>query len=237
MAIKRGYSNLNVRYKSINENLRYARMTRSFSSPGRSEEIVVDNCIKNSLVVYELKVREVLQLDSNYARSDKAGLKLFNVFKKRINEASKKVQDTFNLNNTIMVYYDLFSLIGFASSYTKKVGSLKLFLYHNLRNPCVLLIAYFGLKSKKASAVDDIPIESVTLAAIFPRSLELRSKNYSLNPTKRISIPKFNGKMRLLGIASSNNKIVQRALLIALKSLFEDVFLTFTHKYNKRSAK
>ena len=80
---KRSCSNLNTCYKSINENLRYAGLTRSFSSLGRSEEIVVDGRIKNSLVVYEPKVCEVLQLDPNYARSDKAGLKLFNLFTKK----------------------------------------------------------------------------------------------------------------------------------------------------------
>ena len=80
---KRSCSNLNTCYKSINENLRYAGLTRSFSSLGRSEEIVVDGRIKNSLVVYEPKVCEVLQLDPNYARSVKAGLKLFNLFTKK----------------------------------------------------------------------------------------------------------------------------------------------------------
>merc|ERR1712154_583674 len=70
---KHSYSNLNTRYKSINGNLKYAGLTRSFSSSGRSEEIVVDNGIKNSLIVYEPKVCEVLQLDPNYARSVKQG--------------------------------------------------------------------------------------------------------------------------------------------------------------------
>lgn len=174
MPFKHSYSNLNTRYKSINGNLRYAGLTRSFSSSGRSEEILVDNRIKNSLIVYEPKVCEVLQLDPNYARSVKAGLKLFNLFKKRINKASKKVQTTFTLHNITMAYYDLFSL-----------------------------------------------------------SLELQSKKYSPNPTKRIFIPKTNGKMRPLGIASSKDKIVQRALLIVLEPLFENVFLDSSHGFRK----
>ena len=181
---KHSYSDLNTRYKSINGNLRHAGLTRSFSSSGRSEEIVMDNRIKNSLIVFEPKVCEVLQLDPNYARSVKAGLKLFNLFKKRINKASKKVQRTFTLHNIIMAYYNLFSLIDFASSYTKSAGSLKLPVYQNICNPCTLLIAYSGLKGKKASGVDDIPIENVTLAAILSLSIELRSKNYFPNPTK-----------------------------------------------------
>jgi len=230
---KHSYSDLNTRYKSINGNLRHAGLTRSFSSSGRSEEIVMDNRIKNSLIVFEPKVCEVLQLDPNYARSVKAGLKLFNLFKKRINKASKKVQRTFTLHNIIMAYYNLFSLIDFASSYTKSAGSLKLPVYQNICNPCTLLIAYSGLKGKKASGVDDIPIENVTLAAILSLSIELRSKNYFPNPTKRIFISKSNGKMRPLGIASSKDKIVQRALLIVLEPFFENVFLDSSHGFRK----
>jgi len=193
----------------------------------------MDNRIKNSLVIFEPKVCEVLQMDSNYARSVKAGLKLFNLLKKKINKASKKVQKTFTLNNLSMAYFDLFSIIEIASSYTKKVGSLELPVYQNLCNPCILLIAYSGLKNKKATGVDDIPIENVTLASILSLSLELRYKKYSPKPTKRIFIPKSNGKMRPLGISSSKDKIVQKALLLMLEPVFENVFLNSSHGFRK----
>jgi retron-type reverse transcriptase len=233
MPFKHRYSNLNTHYKSINGNLRYAGLIRRFSNSGRSEERLVDNRIKNSLIVYEPKVCEVLQSDTNYARSVKAGLKLFNLFKKRINKASKKVQTTFTLHNIIMAYFDLFSLVDFASSYTKTAGSLKLPVYQNLCNPCILLIAYSELKNKKTNGVNDIPIENVTLAAILSLSLELQSKKYSPNPTKKIFVPKTNGKTGPLGIASSKDKIVQHTLLILIEPLFENVFLESSHGFRK----
>jgi retron-type reverse transcriptase len=90
---------------------------------------------------------------------------------------------------------------------------LKLPLYKALCNPCVLLIAYSTLKSKKASGVDDVPIENITLASIISLSKELENKKYSPNPTKRVFIPKANGKMRPLGIASSKDKIVQKSFI------------------------
>jgi retron-type reverse transcriptase len=133
-----------------------------------------------------------------------------------------------------MAYYDLFTIINLASSYKKEVGSLKLPLYQNLCNPCILLIAYSGLKKKKASGIDNVPIENVTLAGILSLSLELRSKKYSPKPTKRIFVPKANGKMRPLGIASSKDKIVQRALLIVLEPLFENVFTNTSHGFRKK---
>lgn len=234
MPFKHSHSNLNTRYKSISENLTYAGCSRRFSSSSRSEETVVDKCIMNSLIIYEPKVCEVLQSDPNYARSVNAGLELFNLYKKKINKASNKVKQTFTLKKIILAYYDLFTIIKLASSYKKEVGSLKLPLYQNLCNPCVLLIAYSGLKIKKVSGVDDVPVENVTLAAILSLSLELRLKKYSPNPSRRIFVPKANGKMRPLGIASSKDKIVQRALLIVLEPLFENIFINTSHGFRKK---
>lgn len=230
---KHSYGNLNMRYKSISGNLKYVGLTRGFSSSGRSEEILVDKCIKNSLIVYEPKVCKVLQLDSKYARAIKAGFKLFGLFKNKISRASKKVQTTFTLFNITMAYYDLFSLIDLACNYTRGVSPLRLPLYQNICNPCVLLVAYCGLKHKPATGVDDVPVENMTLAAILSLSLELRSKKYSPNPTKRVFIRRVDNKMRPLGIASSKDKIVQHALLIVLRPLFENVFFDSSHGFRE----
>lgn len=58
------YSNLNSRFESVSEDLRYTGWVGSFFSSSRSEERVVGKCIKNFLVVYGPKVCEVLQLGS-----------------------------------------------------------------------------------------------------------------------------------------------------------------------------
>jgi len=154
-----------------------------------------------------------------------------------LKEESIKLQKKFKLRllyTTLLWRIMIFFLLLILPVVTPKgVGSLKLPVYQNICNPCVLLIAYSGLKSKKASGVDDIPIENVTLAAILSLSLELQSKKYSLNFTKRIFIPKTNGKMRPLGIASSKDKIVQCALLMVLEPLFENVFLDSSHGFRK----
>lgn len=230
---KHGYSNLSICYKSMNGNLRYAGIARSFSSTGRSEEIVMDKCINKEIIFFEPKVCEVLQLDRNYARASKEALELFNIYKKRINKASKKIRNVFTLEKIGNAYYNLFTLIEQASSYNKGAGPMVLPIYQNLCNPCILLIAYSGLKEKKASGVDDIPIENVTLATILTLSNELEIKKYTPNPTKRIFISKRNGKMRPLGIASAKDKIVQRALMIMIEPLFEQVFLDSSHGFRK----
>lgn len=233
MPFKHCYSNLSICYKSMNGNLRYAGIIRSFSSSSRSEEILMDKCIKKEIILFEPKVCEVLQLDQNYARAKKEAFELFNLYKKRINKASQKVKKTFTLEKLVKAYCNLFTLIEQSNNYTKGVKPIVLPVYQNLSNPCILLIAYSGLKKTKASGVDNVPVENVTLASLITLSIDLEKKKYVPNPTKRIFIPKRNGKMRPLAIASTKDKIVQRALLIMLEPLFEQVFLDSSHGFRR----
>lgn len=151
-----------------------------------------------------------------------------------MDKASKKVQKTFTSKNITATYFELYSFIEIASNYTKKgIGALKLPLYQNFSNPCFLLIAYSSLKNKKATGVNDIPIENVTLASLISLGQELQSKKFFPKPTKRIFISKANGKMRPLGIASCRDKIVQQALKLILEPLFENVFFDSSHGFRQ----
>lgn len=182
-------------------------------------------------MVHKLTAYEVLQLNKNHTRAAKAALKLFKIYEKRICRASKTVQNMFTLINTTTAYQNYYDLCDIANNYIKETGALKLPVYQNICDPCFLLIAYSRLKKKNASGVDDIPIENVTLAAILSLSKELQSKKYYPQPTKRIFIPKANGKMRALSTASSKDKIVQQALKIILEQIFEKVFVDSSHGF------
>jgi retron-type reverse transcriptase len=231
MPIKHDYSNLNSRYKGTRGNSIYTGCYRSFSDSSRSEARLAANSIWLPMTVPGPTSCEVLQSDPNYTRALKDSLELFKLYEKRIHMASKKVKETFTQSNLLRAYLDLYGLIDLARGYTKGVGALRLPLYQNLCNPCVLLIAYSGLKRKKASGAVDIQVENVTLASILSLSLDLRSKKYLPAYTKRVFIPKANGKMRPLGIPSSKDKIVQKALLVVLEPLFENVFLDSSHGF------
>jgi len=191
----------------------------------------MDECIYLPNIVKEQKVYKVLHSDQRYARAFKKALKLHKLYERKIHKAPKKVRKTFTFGNMLQAYYDLHCLMDQTENYSKEVGALKLPLYQNLCNSCILLIAYSTLKGKKASGIDDIPVANVTLISILSLSMDLRDKKYTPKYTKRVFIPKANGKMRPLGIPSSRDKIVQKALLIVLNPLFENVFLDFSHGF------
>jgi hypothetical protein len=158
-------------------------------------------------------------------------------YKNKISKSSKKVQNTFNVENMAKAYQELDSLLNIVR-YNNATGNRnKLPLFESLTNPCYLLIAYSNLKMKKGNGgVDDIPVTNVTLGGIIELALKLKNKSYKPKPTKRVFIPKADGKMRPLGIASTNDKIVQQAIKIVLEEIFESKFMDCSHGFRPRKS-
>jgi RNA-directed DNA polymerase len=98
----------------------------------------------------------------------------------------------------------------------------------------LLRAAYGWLKRDAAAGVD-----GVTWAA-YGEGLELRLADlhdrlhrgaYRATPSRRVYIPKADGRQRPLGIAALEDKIVQRAVVEVLNAIWEQDFLGFSYGF------
>lgn len=99
-------------------------------------------------------------------------------------------------------------------------------LFH-LLNEELLLQCHKELDGKKAIGIDGVTKEEYNQNLeenIRNLVLRLKNKAYKPNPVLRVYIPKANGKMRPLGIASYEDKIVQLGLKKILEAVYEPKF-------------
>jgi group II intron reverse transcriptase/maturase len=94
--------------------------------------------------------------------------------------------------------------------------------------------AYSWLKREAAPGVDGVTWQA------YGEGLEERLKDlharvhrgaYRAQPSRRKMIPKSDGRLRLLGIAALEDKIVQRALIEVLNAIHEEDFLGFSYGF------
>jgi group II intron reverse transcriptase/maturase len=62
---------------------------------------------------------------------------------------------------------------------------------------------------------------------------EIHSGAYRTQPSRRVFIPKADGKQRPLGIASLEDKVVQQAVSTVLSAIYEEDFLGFSYGFRK----
>ena len=94
--------------------------------------------------------------------------------------------------------------------------------------------AFFRLKRKAAPGVDGVTWEQyaanldVNVEALHAR---LHRGAYRARPSRRVYIPKADGRQRPLGIASLEDKIVQRAVVEVLNAIYETDFIGFSYGF------
>jgi len=98
----------------------------------------------------------------------------------------------------------------------------------------LLTKAYHWLKRDAAAGVDGVTWQAygvdlqVNIADLHAR---VHRGAYRAQPSRRRMIPKADGRERPLGIASLEDKIVQRALVEVLNVIYEEEFLGFSYGF------
>lgn len=205
--------------------------SRSFSTTSRSATRVLatDPNLESFSSTKEIRLLGVTCWEESQSKLKVKAEALFNTFGKRIAKASKKIQSVFTFNNIVAMLISLESFI-----YTRSKKSKNLDFYFLLVNPLYLLYCYTMLKRKVAHGIDSVSVENVTIPSLYRLASLLKSGIYRPKPVKRVFIPKGNsGKLRPLGIASTQDKIVQKAILVLLEPIFEPDFLETSHGFRE----
>lgn len=156
----------------------------------------------------------------------KEALILLNPFEKRLKRASRSVQKTFTLEKLAVAMSEYENVINDVEQ-TKSLNNL----YKLLSNPCFLLIAYQGVRKEAAAGLDNVGGGNVTLSGLCTLSKELSSERYKCIPVRRIYVDKPQGGKRPLGIPSTRDKIVQKAILMLIQPAFESLFSDHSHGF------
>lgn len=112
-------------------------------------------------------------------------------------------------------------------------------LYRNLYNPDFFLLAYNNLSKNDGAltmGVDQRSIDGFSMEEVEQLIEVLKNKRYQPYPSKRVYIPKKNGKKRPLGIPSFCDKLVQEVIRMILEAIYEPKFSNSSHAYRKNKS-
>ena len=112
-------------------------------------------------------------------------------------------------------------------------------LYRILFNEELFYVAYQKIASNGGSTTkgsDGRSIDEMSLARIETLIASLKDESYQPHPSRRVHIPKKNGKTRPLGIPAFEDKLVQEVVRMILEAIYDGHFETTSHGFRpKRS--
>ena len=111
-------------------------------------------------------------------------------------------------------------------------------LFEQILSPANLNRAYKAvMRNKGCGGIDKMSCEQLLPWLLTNKDLFIRSLmdgSYRPNPVKRVEIPKDNGKMRLLGIPTVVDRLVQQAINQVLTPIYENQFSKTSYGFRPR---
>jgi group II intron reverse transcriptase/maturase len=107
-------------------------------------------------------------------------------------------------------------------------------LFQKLYNVELWLLAYQSIAPKPGNmtaGVDGNTIDKAGLRLITELIADLKASRYTPRPTRRVYIPKANGKLRPLGIPSFRDKLPETVLKLILEAIYEPTFSNHSHGF------
>lgn len=127
-------------------------------------------------------------------------------------------------------------LAGVRKAAREKKGERFTALLHHL-TPELLQASYYALKREAAAGVDGVRWKEYE-TGLEGRLTDLHGRvqrgAYRAQPSRRVYIPKADGRQRPLGIAALEDKIVQQAVVTILNEIYETDFQGFSYGFRPK---
>ena len=108
-------------------------------------------------------------------------------------------------------------------------------LLHHI-TPSLLVDSFYALQRNAAAGVDRVTwreYEPILHERVNDLHRRIHTGAYRAQPSRRVFIPKADGRQRPLGIASLEDKIVQQAVVTVLSAIYEEDFLGFSYGFRR----
>lgn len=107
-------------------------------------------------------------------------------------------------------------------------------LYRNLYNEDFYLLALQNIYANKGAmtpGIDGLTLDGYGKERVERIICSLKDHSYRPNPVRRQYIKKKNGKLRPLGISSSDDKLVEEIIKMILESIYDPTFSIYSHGF------
>lgn len=106
-------------------------------------------------------------------------------------------------------------------------------LLHHI-TPSLFVECFYALKRQAPAGVGEVTwreYEGMLYERVHDLHREIHTGAYKARPSRRVYIPKADGRLRPLGIAALEDKIVQQAVVTVLNEIYEADFLGFSYGF------